>query len=280
MTQADYVVCIPSYKRAQICNDKTLTVLKQHKIPSDHIYVYVANKDEEAEYKKLLDPALYGKIIVGKKGITQQRRFIKESWPEGKHVVSLDDDITKIDLSLSPMFRGKSLDYFIKCAFEECKKQGAYIWGVYPVFNPFFRKGRPEMTTHLTFIVGCFYGYINRPKLACLNTPLTAKQGDKEDVELSIKYFIKDGIVLRFNRIGFETKYFGTSGGIGRFDERLKTMSAAAKTLKAHYPDYGTISVRKNGMTEFKLRRIPAKNITMKKRESRESKESKEKIEK
>lgn len=266
MSIKEYVVCIPSYKRPQICNDKTLTVLKQHNIPAKNIYVYVANQEEYDEYKKVLDTTLYGHLVVGKKGLAPQRQFIMEQWPEKKHIVFFDDDVFKIDLSMSPMFRGKTLDYFIKHAYEECEKQGAYIWGVYPVFNPFFRKGRPELTTHLTYIVGAFYGIINRPKLKSIQLTITKENGQKEDVERTIKYFIKDGLVLRFNRIGFETKYYGTTGGLGRFEERIKTMLTASKKLKAKYPDYGNISTRKNGMTEFKLRRIPAKNVTMKNR--------------
>lgn len=256
----DYVVCIPSYKRAKLCNEKTLSTLKRHNVPASKIYVYVANKEEYNEYKKVLEPSLYGHLVIGKKGIVEQRRFIKESWPEGKHIVSFDDDVAKIDMSLSPMFRGKTLDYFIKRAFEECKQRKSFIWGVYPVYNPFFRKGRDEISTCLNYIVGCIYGYINRPKLRSLNTPLSGRyHGQKEDVELSIKYFIQDGIVLRFNRIGFETKYYGTSGGEGKFHDRLKPMLEASKLLKQHFPEYGDITTRKSGMTEFRLKKVPAR---------------------
>jgi hypothetical protein len=257
---SDYVVCKPSYQLAKLCNEKTLATLKHHRVPASKIYVYVANQEEHDEYKGILDPALYHKLVIGKKGIVEQRRFIKENWPTGKHIVSFDDDVAKIDMSLSGLFRGKTLDYFIQRAFQECKKQKAFIWGVYPVYNPFFRKGRPEISTCLTDIVGCIYGYINRPTVKALNTPLTAKfGGQKEDVELSIKYFIHDGIVLRFNRIGFETKYYGTSGGLGRFNDRLKPMLEASKVLKREFPEYGEIGTRKSGMTEFRLKRIPCR---------------------
>jgi hypothetical protein len=32
---------------------------------------------------------------------------------------------------------------------------------------------------------------------------ITSSNGQKEDVERTIKYFINDGIVLRFNKVGF-----------------------------------------------------------------------------
>lgn len=254
----DYVVCIPSYKRSQICNEKTLKTLKKMNIPSSKIYVYLANKEEEVEYEKILDKKLYNKLIVGIKGLVPQRQFIMEQWPEGKHIVFFDDDVASIDLSMSKIFKGKSLDFFFKYAFKECKKMKSFIWGVYPVFNPFFRKARDEMSTCLNYIVGAFYGIINRPNLKSIQLTLTKENGQKEDVERTIKYFIEDGIVLRFNKIGFETKYYGKSGGLGTFEARLKPMLEASKLLKKTYPEYGEISTKKNGMTEFRLKKIPS----------------------
>jgi hypothetical protein len=255
----DYVVCIPSYKRSQICNEKTLKTLKKMNIPSSKIYVYLANKEEEDEYEKILDKKFYNKLVVGIKGLVPQRQFIMEQWPEGKHIVFFDDDVASIDLSMSKIFKGKSLDFFFKYAFKECKKMKSFMWGVYPVFNPFFRKARDEMSTCLNYIVGAFYGIINRPNLKSIQLTLTKENGQKEDVERTIKYFIEDGIVLRFNKIGFETKYYGKSGGLGTFEARLKPMLEASKLLKKTYPEYGEISTKKNGMTEFRLKKILAR---------------------
>jgi len=92
---ADYVVCIPSYKRAELCNEKSLAMLRHNKIPASKIYVYVANQEEYEEYKKTLDTKLYGKLVVGKKGLVPQRQFIMEQWGEGKHIVFFDDDVAR-----------------------------------------------------------------------------------------------------------------------------------------------------------------------------------------
>jgi hypothetical protein len=151
------------------------------------------------------------------------------------------------------------LDYFIKEAFDECVRNHSYIWGVYAVFNPFFRKTKSEMSTELKYIVGAFYGIINRPKLKSIQLTITKENGQKEDVERTIKYFIEDGVVLRFNKIGFTTKYYGKEGGLGRFEERLKPMRDACKRLEDKYSEYGHTKVRGNGMAEFVLKRIPAK---------------------
>jgi len=252
----DYVICIPSYKRSQVCQDKTLSTLNHQKIPKDKIIVYVANKEEYELYKNVLDPSFYSKLIIGKKGLVQQRDYIMKHQPKSKHIVFLDDDLAKIDLSLSPLFRGKNLDHFIRTAFQITEKEGAFIWGVYPVFNPFFRKPRPEISTALKYIVGAFYGIINRPHLKKLDLTITKENGQKEDVERTIKYFLEDGKVVRFNKIGFETKYYGKEGGLGRFEDRLAPMKEASQRLEKKYGNYGSIKTRKNGMTEFVLKNI------------------------
>uniref|UniRef100_A0A6C0D2Y1 Glycosyltransferase n=1 Tax=viral metagenome TaxID=1070528 RepID=A0A6C0D2Y1_9ZZZZ len=255
----DYIVAIPSYKRAQLCNEKTLTMLKKNNIPKQKIYVYVANQEELEEYKKVLDTSLYGKLIVGKKGLVPQRQFIIESWPAGKNIVFFDDDVASIDLKMSVLFKSKTLDYFFKYAFAESKKQKSFIWGVYPVFNPFFRKGRGELSTCLNYIVGAFYGIINRPNLKSIQLTITKENGQKEDVERTLKYFVEDGIVLRFNKVGFVTKYYGKSGGLGTFEARLKPMLEASQRLLKQYPEYGSISTKTGGMTEFRLKKIPCR---------------------
>lgn len=256
----DYIICIPSYNRSNICNEKTLNTLNKNNIDSHKIYVYVANKEEYDIYKSTLNTSFYNKLIIGKKGIVQQRQFINEQWPENKHIVFLDDDIESIDRSLSPKFKNRNLDYFIKEAFKECEKNNSFIWGVYAVFNPFFRKDTPEISTDLKFIVGAFYAIINRPNLKNIQLTLSVESGQKDDVERTIKYFINDGIVIRFNRIGFKTKYFGKEGGLGRFEERLKPNLEVTKKLEETYPEYGYIKFRKNGMAEFVLRKNPINN--------------------
>lgn len=255
----DYIVCIPSYKREKVCNEKTLSTLHKHKIDPKKIYVYVANEEDYEIYKNHLNSKLYNKLVIGKKGLVPQRQFISEQWSVNKNIVFFDDDVESIDLSLSPNFKNHNLDYFIKDAFHECRENHSYIWGVYAVFNPFFRKTKPEMSTELKYIVGAFYGIINRPNEKKVQLTITKENGQKEDVERTLKYFINDGIVLRFNRIGFKTKYYGKEGGLGQFEERLEPMKEACKKLEEKYSDYGHTKVRSNGMSEFVLKKIPAK---------------------
>jgi len=260
-SKCSYIIAIPSYKRAQICNDKTLSMLHKYKINKNNIYVYVANKEEYDNYKKTVNPDLYNKIVLGVIGLAEQRQFIMNQLPENTNIIFLDDDVESIDSSLSPRYKNKTIDFFFCDAFKICREHKSYIWSVYPVFNPFFRKPRPEIiSTHLVFLVGTFFGIINRPKLKSIQLTLTPKHNSqKEDSERTIKYFKEDGTVIRFDKIGFTTKFYGKEGGLGNFESRVKPSEIVSKLLLKEYPEYGKISVRKNGIYEFRLNKIPSK---------------------
>jgi len=102
---------------------------------------------------------------------------------------------------------------------------------------------------------GGLYGIINRPENTNMLLTLTARNGQKEDVERSIRYFVEDGIVIRFNRIGFVTKNYGKVGGLGTFKQRLEPMKDASELLQQTYPQYGKVFCRRNGMTEIRFKK-------------------------
>ena len=148
-----YVICIPSSGRSRICRDRTLAVLRTAEIPSNLAHTYVA-PEEIDEYRNTLDPT-YGTLCEGRRGLVEQREHIESDWP-GRNMVFLDDGVASVDLSLSGH---SSLEALILEAFGECEKQGAYIWGVYPVLNHYFMKSlKNAVTTNLSYIVGAFYG--------------------------------------------------------------------------------------------------------------------------
>ena len=95
---SNYIVAIPSYNREDIIVPKTLTTLKEGSILKNKIYIFVANKQQEKLYEKTVPKNLYNKIIVGKKGITNQRIFISKYFPEGQYIVSMDDDVEELQM--------------------------------------------------------------------------------------------------------------------------------------------------------------------------------------
>jgi hypothetical protein len=240
-------IVIPSYKRSTKLKNETLNTLSRFEVEKSIINIFVV-EEEYDEYKKI-NPE--HNIIIGEKGLVNQRRFIENYYKEGDLLLFLDDDITDIDLL------GKNFNDFVMEGFRECMKHNSYIFSIYPVWNKYFREKQKYMTTCLNYCIGAFYGIINR------NEKVILDNDQKEDVERSIKYFLKDGIVIRFNQIGFKTKYYSV-GGLGSLKERMNEIINEVEKMCELYPTYGKKKIRKNGIHEFVLNKIPSKTEGMK----------------
>jgi len=257
-----YQIAIPTYKRYDIILNKTLKTLKILKIKKNIITLFVANQKEHDNYFNNISKNLYNKIIIGKKGLKNQRNFIHNYYPEGTHLVQLDDDIDNIvELSnslgikkvsskeyrkLNKIDTIRNLDKFIKNAFKVCIKNKSYLWGVYPVANAYFMNFNTDIG--LKFIVGPFWGCIVRYSK---NLELTIDE--KENVQRTLQYFTMDNKVIRFNNISIITKYYTNPGGMqqekkNRKQEALKS----AKYLHSKYPNITKIKLtKKSGVPEI-----------------------------
>jgi len=247
----DYVVAIPTYKRYNEITTKTLPTLKRGKVDKKRIYVFVASKSEERLYREKMDPDTYHKIVVGKKGLVPQRRYISQYFPDGKKIVSMDDDVQnmiqlKRDDSLKKI---ANLDTLFKRFFNVLDKKGLYLWGVYPVKNNLFMKRKT--TTDLRFIIGVVHGYINRHSKDLYPS---MKSVSKEDIEQSILFYLKDGGIVRFNDITFTTK-FNAPGGLGV--DRFQMNKNAQEYLVKTYPGIAKAKFRPDGTPEITLNRNP-----------------------
>ena len=247
----DYVVAIPTYKRYNEITTKTLPTLKRGKVDKKRIYVFVASKTEEKLYREKMDPDTYHKIVVGKKGLVPQRRYISQYFPNNKKIVSMDDDVQnmiqlKRDDSLKKI---ANLDSLFKRFFNTLQKKGLYLWGVYPVKNNMFMSHKT--TTDLRFIIGVVHGYINRHSKDLYPS---MKSVSKEDIEQSILFYLKDGGVLRFNDITFTTK-FNAPGGLGV--DRFQMNKNAQEYLVKTYPGIAKAKFRPDGTPEITLNRNP-----------------------
>jgi len=247
----NYVVAVPTFNRADVISIKTLATLRDGGVPPSTIHLFVANKAQEKLYESAVPRNLYGKIIVGKIGIANQRKYICKYFPEGQYIVSIDDDVEAIEMRKGDKLVAiRDIHGFFMKAYQLLLKERLYIWGVYPVRNTLFMRP-PVYSTDLKFVIGVLRGFINRhsPKLS----PSTKSEG-KEDYEQSILYYKMDGGVIRFNTITTKTK-FNAQGGLG--DDRFEINRLAAEYLQKTYPDLVTIMHRKNGMTEIRLSRRP-----------------------
>jgi hypothetical protein len=242
----DYVIAIPSYGRPLGLQLKTLKMLRENGISASKIYIFVVGEQYDL-YEKALVADSYNCLVIGEPGITAQRRFIRNFFDKGQHVVSFDDDIESIDLSLT---HWKNLDRFIEDAFLVCLDKKATLWGIYPTYNRFFREKRPGVNIGLNFIIGHTYGFINNPDKEFDTNPLNTQ---KEDYENTIKHYIHAGKVIRFDRVAAQTKYMGNAGGLGKRKDRLAAIEADAKRFCEEYPLYTKLKQRKNGQYEVKL---------------------------
>jgi hypothetical protein len=237
-----YIIAIPSYNRPKQIQTKTLKYLKECGIDKKLIYIFVANAEQEVMYKEVIPTY---NIVVGELGITRQRNFISNYFDEGQYVVSMDDDIERLELAdhacncFQPLF---NLDDTLKENYQLMLKESRYIWGIYPVRNLFFI--RKPFNIGLAFIIGVCFGYINRRIM------LDVCCEGKEDIENSLLHYLRDGGVLRINTMVAKTK-FNAIGGLGK--DRFDSNKKAAEALHLKYPTLTRIFQRKNGMYEIKL---------------------------
>jgi hypothetical protein len=256
MKKSNYVIAIPTYNRADELVSKSLTTLANGNVPSSRIYIFVATKAQAKLYSDTVPKTMFHKIVVGQLGIANQRKYISNYFLEHQYIVSMDDDVEAVEKMVSPtkLTKISDLDIIFKEAYQKMLTENLYIWGVYPVHNPFFMK--KTTTTGLKFIIGVLYGYINRHNKKLHPSPHAET---KEDFEQSILYFKMDGGVVRYNYIVPKTK-FNAPGGLGQ--DRFARNKSAAEYLKKTYPDIITIFHRSNGTPEVRLARLPAANAT------------------
>ena len=126
-------------------------------------------------------------------------------------------------------------------------------WGVYPVENPYFmkpttRKSDDYTSTYLSYIIGFMTGVINNRKAEIRTID------DKEDYERSIKYYLKDGGVLRFNNVTCRTNCYKEPGGM-QVERTKKRIHDSAVYLTKEYPKLCTLNTgKKSGYSEVRMK--------------------------
>jgi len=272
----DYVIAIPSYQREKTIKLRTLATLNHYKIPKKIIYIFVANKKEKTIYCESLNKAYHKNIIVGELGVKNIRMFMSNYFKEGQKICYIDDDVYAIEeavfnakskkklkeklklkklkdtpenikqwkKSCQVFVTLKSLDSFLTEGFNVLKKSKHKLFGINPVYNPFFctikDKANKHITYNLKYVVGALCGVINSKKGEIRHVH------DKEDYERSIRYYLLTGGTPRFNNISIVTKYYKEPGGLQSLGHRswIK-VDKSAKFLLAAYPKLSQLNTRK-----------------------------------
>jgi hypothetical protein len=226
-------IAIPTYKRSNTI--KTLDYLASVSYPADKITLFVADDDEALLYYRAVPRAVYGKLVVGVKGLVAQRNFITQYYPEDYIYIGMDDDVKKIDSQ-------KSFIELIEDAVKKLDTRKGGLWGVFP--NDDKRRYADETTTHLTFIIGSFF--------VCRNhRDILITQIQKHDYEKSILYFQRYGTVYRYRGAGVSTTYQKGEGGLQE-EGRVERMEACVKYLVEKYPLFCSRKDKK-GMPDLSL---------------------------
>ncbi len=248
-------IVIPSYKREETVQKKTLATLKRYGIPADRITIFVANEEQKAIYGAALPKGAVRELIVGVPGLAQVRNYILDYYPKGERIVMMDDDVVGFvertaDGGIMPL---RSLKAVINRGFAEAAKVGATLWGVYPVPNGFFMK--PTITHDLKFIIGSFWGIVNPGASGAGGIMLP--MSEKEDYIRTLMSWDRDGVVVRLNYVSPKTAYYKEPGGMQTDPQRLEKQKIAVKYLLETWPDKVMLNPRrKSDYPEILLRRV------------------------
>lgn len=226
----EFSLVIPSYQREAMLVAKSLPFLHRHGIRPEEMYIFLADDEERERYMALLNEHHWrveyvdkfaplaersaGKlqVVVGRKGIRKTRNLITQFFPEGHHVVSMDDDVTDVrvltssSLQLSSLPAGRFRDMVVDAELH-MRKSGAHLWGLNASPDPRCMT-HGFITMSLGEVGGNLHGILNR-KLRPLKSVVSQVV---EDVERSLRFFAHDKIVLRYRGCCVETKYGGAGG--------------------------------------------------------------------
>ena len=238
-----YNIAIPSYNRADGITKKTLAFLSRYNYSKELIYIFVNTEEQKQEYETKIPNELYGHIISTNepKGIMNVRNYIIDYFDEGAKLISMDDDVVSINtIDEGQLIPINNFNEVIEKGFQLCEDHKYTLWGLYPTANAFYMKSKDEYTTDLRFIVGGFMGIINKKRHVHLDW--------KEDYELSIDSYIRDGGVIRFNHIAVKHNLYTKKGGIGLDQkERMGEYIKASEWLINKYPHLVKWNPRREG---------------------------------
>lgn len=242
----EYSVAICSHNRIQTLKKKTLRVLTLYGIPTEKIHIFVA-PEEVADYRA----AFLGYTVVeGAMGLAQNRNAVVNYFPEGSLVLFLDDDLRGfLEYTTDNQRKERQLENFhdVVCrGFRECWDRGLSLWGLYPVANGRWMK--PTITTGLVFCYGCCFGLFIRKDVQ-------STMHFKEDYERTLRFYKRDGAVLRMNWVAPLQSFCKGKGGLNEV-RTLDRELADCRALFAEFPTWMTFGLDK-GKWQIRLKKNP-----------------------
>jgi len=247
----NFRIAIPSCSRAETLLNKTIKYLSTTNIDFKNVDVFLSRADELKEYTEKLKDYPVNIIVANNNSINAQRNFMVDYYPVGQFVMGIDDDIMSLESKMNDKktFPVTDLVGLGEQAFALCTEHKLDLWGINASFNPFFMK--TTISFNLKFVIACFYGWVNRheDKAYVLNE----RYHTKEDYERTIKYYMKDGGIIRFNYLAPKTKIYTEKGGIQEYRTPDSEQLSADYMLKK-YPMFCKINnARKGKFAQIRL---------------------------
>lgn len=240
-------ICIASYKRPELIKG-LLEFLARMNVPCDQVKIYVANKEEWSIYHKALKGWWTTCLEIGVPGLSAQRTHIVHQYKPGTFLLSIDDDVTNVMVRSKDCAIGmprKEQGHWIKPeefavmalhGFDTCLRHNAHLWGICRTSNPLFIN--PKDFVGLTHIDGPFFGQIVRH-----DPEVQLRYDQSEDAERTLRFYTKDGGVVRLGGYGFyppSTKL--NPGGLQEMGlkARFKLKDRVADQLVEEFPQLCT----------------------------------------
>ena len=225
-----FVVAVPSHSRARALASKTLRVLREGGIPAAQIHVFV-DPGERSQYESVLGSAGVA-VEDGAAGLPMQRRAVAKRFPK-ERVLCVDDDLEAISWAQEA---NPDLRVLFWSGFKLAEVSGAKLWSVNVSCQE--RRTRAGVLHGLGLLNGFLYGLCRGS--ATTPTPISDRRGGVgEDIERSLRAFVRDGRLLRLQSACARTRCGFNAGGLqARFSEasRRLALDEVVAALSAEFP--------------------------------------------
>lgn len=205
MQKDNFLYVIPSYNRAT--KQVTVKYLEGIGIKKDRIAVFVQTESDRKEYEETIGEK--AQIYFRKANrVAEARNNVLSTLADECNLIMLDDDVKAIgELKQEAIVKidsGERMDeLFTKC-FNVCKKTKTALFGVYPVYNPFFMERTISTKSPINTVFGFTKGFKNK---------YDERYDTKEDAALCAKILSSGGSILRFNFLAVDADHRKTKDG-------------------------------------------------------------------
>jgi hypothetical protein len=203
-----YEVCISvkSKENPVQLRDTTLMICKAYRIPASKITIKLAEKSQEAEFRKILLPGTFGKLVVANSAY--------ELFPVGTRCIFLSSCLTGIfQYDAEGKKPAKSLLEIFRLGFQECQTRECSLWTTTKSNSL-----KSSISTSLKQISSILYG--------CILTGIDSHLDPEEEIERSILYYHLDTCIVKLNM------FSATSCKL------KKIVQSDIKNLQLQYPNY------------------------------------------